>query len=118
MKKLFPRLRTALVLLLALGLAACMLPTSIQKIRENPRDFEGKTVTVSGSVKDVVSLLVVKYFEVDDGSGTLGVVSDKPMPVKGSKVTVTGKVREVASLGNKSLLLLIEDGAKTAENLK
>ena len=118
MNKLFQRLRTPVVLLLALSLAACTLPTSIQKIRENPRDYAGKTVTISGSVKDVVSLLVVKYFEVDDGSGTLGVVSDQPMPVKGTKVNVTGKVREVASLGNKSLLLLIEDGAKSADNLK
>lgn len=98
--------------MLLVTLAACssITPTTIQKIRTNPRDYADKEVTISGTVADSFSLVVVKYFLIDDGTGQMAVVTQKSMPVKGTKVKVTGTLQDVFSLGDQQLLVLIEGG--------
>jgi hypothetical protein len=69
--------------------------TPIKKIIDNPRDYDGKMVTVSGEVTESFSLLVVKYFVVDDGTGTI--TSYRALPKEW--IRVKGKVSEMFSLG-------------------
>ena len=107
--------KTALLLFfLAVAAIACnaILATPIKKIIDNPRDYDGKTVTVSGEVTETFSLFVVKYFVVDDGTGTITVVTDRALPKKGTKIRVKGKVSEMFSLGDTQALVIIEDSDK------
>lgn len=99
--------RPALLLAASL-LAACMPATPIGDILAHPRDYADKTVTVEGEVKNVFSLIVVKYFTLDDGTGSITVITERPLPRKGEKLKVTGTVKEGFSLGDQSLTLIVE----------
>jgi len=41
-----------------------IMATPINKILENPRDYSGKTVKITGEVSEVFGLIVVKYFVI------------------------------------------------------
>lgn len=104
-------------MLIAVGLflatlAACspFVATPIQQIQSNPRQYADKRVRISGTVTETFSLLVLKYFILNDGTGEMYVVTRKTMPAKGEKVKVTGTVRDAFSLGDMQLLVLLEDG--------
>jgi hypothetical protein len=103
--------RTALLLIfLTILLVGCgsLFSTPIGKILENPRDYEDKTVTISGEVTEVFSLLIIKYFTVKDDTGEIVVITEKPLPKPGTKMKVKGTVREAFSLGDKSVVVIIE----------
>mgnify|MGYP000607290458 CR=1 FL=1 len=97
---------------IALPLAACTPRPSIKDITDHPRDYAGKQVQVRGEVKSVFSLIVVKYFTLDDGTGSITVVTEKPLPAKGERLTVKGKVEEGFSLGDQTLTLIVEDSGE------
>lgn len=63
----------------------------IKKILDNPRDYEGKTVTISGEVTDVFSLFVAKSFAVRDKTGEIIVVTERILPKKGGNDKSQGK---------------------------
>src|SRR5574340_743763 len=101
---------TLLLFLLASVSIACsgILATPIKKIIDNPRDYDGKTVTVSGKVTGIFSLFVLKYFVVDDGTGKITVITRKALPKKGTKIRVKGEVSAMFSLGETQALVIIE----------
>ncbi len=82
--------------------------TPIGKILENPRDYAGKTVTVSGEVTEVFSFLVIRYFIIKDKTGEIPVVTEKPLPRVGNKIKVKGTVQEAFSIGDKQLIVIVE----------
>lgn len=104
----------AWVVLVALAATACtgVLPTAIGKLSENPRGYVGKTVTVRGEVTEAVSLLVFKYFEIKDATGTVYVTTTRPLPAVGQKLTVRGVVREL-DLGPLGRIFALEEQAKS-----
>lgn len=98
-----------LPILAALLLAACTPRPSIKEIIDHPRDYAGKQVQIQGEVKSIFSLIVVKYFTLDDGTGSITVVTDKPLPNKGERLTVKGTVEEGFSLGDQTMTLIVEE---------
>lgn len=90
-------------------LMACTRTVPIKSIIDNPRDYADKKVAVEGEVTGAFSLFVVKYFLVNDGTGEIGVVSEKALPNKGQKIRVIGTVKEAFSLGDQTMTILIED---------
>ena len=109
---------TLLLLILASVAIACsgIFPTPISRIIENPRDYDGKTVTVSGEVAETFAFFVLKYFVLDDKTGTITVITQKPLPRKGAKIRVKGEVKEMFSLGDTQALVIIEDSGKKNES--
>ncbi len=100
--------------MIVIFLFACdnLKPASIAKIQDNPRDYAGKIVTIEGTVTEVFSLLIVKYFIVNDSTGEIAVVTRKPLPKTGKKITVRGRVEEAFSLGDQQLLVVVESEDK------
>ena len=89
------RLAIALAVLAALALGlACdqLLATKIGDVLKDPRGYEGKEITISGTVVEVVDIILHKGFVVDDGTGQLKVVTSRMLPVKGQKITVKGVI--------------------------
>ena len=82
--------------------------TDIGKILQNPRDYTGKTVTISGEVTEVFSFLVIRYFIVRDKTGEIAVVTERPLPKRGNKIKVKGRVEEAFSIGDKQLIVIVE----------
>jgi hypothetical protein len=108
MKRRAIRLGILCVLVMALSACGGMSSTPIGKIVDNPREYAGKIVTISGEVGDTFSLVVVKYFTVKDATGELPVVTRRPLPKKGTRIEVRGKVEEAFSIGDRQLLVLVE----------
>jgi hypothetical protein len=91
--------RVALALLLGAALSACASSTSINRILAEPQRYANRDVRVTGRVLTSASVLGRGAYQIDDGSGTLWVVSERGVPRKGARVRVTGKVRDAFDLG-------------------
>ncbi len=83
--------------------------SKIKEILDHPRDFENKEVAIYGTVTNTVSLLVVKYFEIQDDTGAIGVVTDRVLPIKGQRLKVTGHM-VVIEVGTERWIMLRETG--------
>lgn len=107
------RTRVFVVLLaVGAGLAApsChrLFATRIAAIESNLARYDGRTVYVFGKVKERIDLPMVKCYVVDDGSGTIGVVTGKPLPHIGDTVNPKGRVNASFKIGKRPLIALIE----------
>jgi hypothetical protein len=89
-----------------------LMSTKIGDIRNNPRHYADKEVAVSGKVTGAFSLVVVKYFTLQDDSGDITIVTERPLPKTGERLTVKGVVREAFSIGNETVLVIIEEPEK------
>jgi len=85
---------------LGLALTACASSQSINTLMAEPNRYANRDVTVNGTVVHSVSVLGHGTYRIEDGTGTLWVVSTKGVPRKGARVKVTGKIRDVADLGS------------------
>jgi hypothetical protein len=91
----------AAILAAALGLALSGCATkTINQIMAEPSRYNNEEVTIKGTVTESVSLLGHGSYRLDDGTGSLWVVSKKGVPRKGARVKVSGKIRDVADLGS------------------
>jgi hypothetical protein len=110
--------RAALVALAAVSVA-CQ-ETTVNKLMAEPHKYADKDVGLKGQVVDSASLLGQGAYRLDDGTGTIWIVSKKGVPRKGARVAVRGRVRDVVNVGDViklpvqvgSGLVLIEDDHK------
>jgi len=107
MKRIFPY---ASVVLLFLILSQCswLMSTKIADIKNRPRHYAGKEVTISGEVTETFSLVVVKYFTLKDDTGEITIITERPLPKEGEHLTVKGTVQEAFSIGSESMLVIVE----------
>ena len=93
--------RAGLMLLLgAVSLSALgCATTTISKILAEPQRYRQNDVHLAGNVTESVSLLGQGAYKLDDGTGTIWVVSTHGVPRKGAEVKVKGKIRDVVDLG-------------------
>jgi hypothetical protein len=116
--KYVPRIVLVFFLLanLACGVAYSLTPTKIKDVLDHPRDFEGKDITLNGVVTNAVSLLLVKYYEIQDGTGNIKIITDKLLPSRGEKLTVTGRMT-VVELGTERWVVLRESQSYPGQNI-
>ena len=107
MKHNLPKVLSFLAVLI-LSQCSGLLSTKIGDITNKPRHYADKEVTVSGEVTEAFSLVVVKYFTLRDNTGEIAIVTDRALPKEGEHLTVKGVVREAFSIGNQSLLVIVE----------
>lgn len=97
-----------LVLLTGLLTAACPKRTSIADIEANPSRFTNKEVAVAGTVRDSygASIPFIKemggIYKVDDGTGSIWVLTNKSVPQKGAQIGVKGKVQSVVTFSGRN----------------
>jgi hypothetical protein len=92
-----------------LGLAAAVLSgllaggcarTTINRILAEPNRYRQREVTLKGDVTRSVSLLGRGAYKLDDGTGTIVIVSDSGVPRQGARVKARGRIVDVADVGN------------------
>ena len=109
-----------LALASALWLTGCVSSVRIAEIKTDPGRYEHKTVAVKGTVTSTfgVALVPFQYYNIDDGTGEIAVLSrgTRSVPAKGARVEVKGRVGEVASFGSRSIGLHIEEESRKARN--
>ena len=91
-------------------LTGCAGTTRIGTILDDPSAYDGREVRVEGEVTESVGVpLVGGTYQVDDGTGSLTVVSDEGgVPREGADVSVVGTFRALFTLGARSLSVLQE----------
>jgi hypothetical protein len=111
----------ALLLTLILGIGflatACPTRTSIGDIEADPARFYDKDVAVAGTVRDSygVSIPLIKngqggIYKVDDGTGSIWVMTQKSVPSKGARLGIKGKIQNGVNYNGKNYgLVLVED---------
>lgn len=97
-------------LILAVGLfaAACPSRTSIANIESNPSKYYDKEVAVAGTVETSYGLSIPiigrggGIYKVDDGSGSIWVVTERSVPSKGARVGVKGRIQNGINYNGKN----------------
>ncbi len=94
---------SGLVLALAIFAAGCPSRTDIGKIAGNPSKYMDKDVAIAGRVTNSFGIpLVGGVYKLDDGTGSMWVVTNRGVPSKNSQVGVKGRIQEGLSFGGKN----------------
>jgi len=90
----------ALMIFAAPGCSA----TKIGDITANSSQYEGKDLTIKGTVGDTAwfALLGKGAYQLGDGSGNIWVVTSQPPPQKGQSISAEGTIQSAFSLGEQS----------------
>jgi hypothetical protein len=109
------RRRYCLFLALAgavLFLMACEQKT-IHSIMLDPHRYANQEVGVAGKVVASYAVMGHGAYEVDDGTGTLWVISNNGVPRQGAHVAVKGTIRDIFSLGDLVALLKLPESVRS-----
>jgi len=111
------RLGHYLFLVMVLAGAVLFLPGCEQKTIHNilvdPRRYASQEVGVAGKVVRSYAVLDHGAYEVDDGTGTLWVISKTGVPREGARVAVKGTIRDAFSLGELGSILKLPDSIRS-----
>ena len=84
---------------LALSAAGCA-STTINRVLAEPQRYRNDDVRLRGDVVESMSLLGHGAYKLDDGTGTIWVVSRRGVPRRGARVEVRGEVKDVVDIGS------------------
>lgn len=99
----------SLILISATFLTACPNRETISKINSDPGRYQGKEVGIAGTVRDSYGFLGTGAYELDDGTGSIWVITKSGVPSTGSKVGAKGRVRTGFSFGGRSFGTILEE---------
>jgi len=102
--------RIALAAALLVGLlAGCKSATPIKTLLDDPGRFDKQVVRVSGTVSHAVGAIGYGAFQLNDGSGTITVVTKtEGAPRDGAQVGVEGEFRSAFTVGTESVAVILE----------
>jgi hypothetical protein len=105
--------RMIAVLLSTLMLASCAARgVRIAQLKDQPSKYDDQTISVTVVVTSSwgIPLMPFQFYNVDDGSGEITVLSRTGRaPSKGARVQVKGTLNEIGSFGTRSVGLHIEE---------
>jgi len=104
------RLSIAPAIALSLALVAgCKSTTPIKTLLDDPPRYDHQTVRIAGTVGHSIGVLGYGVYQVDDGTGTLTVVTKEGgAPREGASVGVEGEFRSAFTLGPQTAAALLE----------
>lgn len=104
----------ALILALVFLVSGCSIYPSISKIKDDPQKYEDKKISIKGKVVETIGIPLIQngIFQMDDGTGTIWIVSEKRRPARGDKVTVKGIVKTGFSFNERSFGTVIIEAEK------
>ena len=105
----------SLLLIGTVFFTACPNRETISKINADPGRYQGKEVGIAGTVSDSYGILGTGAYELDDGTGSIWVVTRHGVPSRGSKVGAKGRVRTGFSLGGRSFGTVLEESDRRTE---
>ncbi|MBV9956898.1 MAG: hypothetical protein JO360_00700 [Acidobacteria bacterium] len=105
----------SLILVGTLFFTACPNRESISKINADPGRYRNKEVAIGGTVRDSYGFLDSGAYEIDDGSGTIWVITRRGVPSRGSQVGAKGRVRTGFNFGGRSFGTILEESDRRAK---
>lgn len=108
-------MRSAAIVAGIFFLVGCAGTRPIGHLLDDPYRFDGKVVRVEGRVVQAAGALGYGAYRVDDGTGTLYVVSDgRGVPREGARVRVKGRFESVLTVGRTAVAGLLERRRRAA----
>lgn len=99
----------SLVALMALVIVAAACTTPIGELKANPGKYEGKVVTIKGTVTASANIVFIKGFWIEDGTGKILVSPKGAVPKEGEVVTVKGRLDQLVAVGSSSTVIFKEE---------
>ena len=107
----------SLVVLVGLFAAACPERVSIADIEANPSKYYNKEVAIAGVAQTSfgISIPIISngqggIYKIDDGTGSIWVITKRGVPSKGAQLGVKGKIQNGVTYKGKNYgLVLIEE---------
>src|SRR5688572_464054 len=93
------RRRTLAAVVLAGMAASGCAGTTINKILAEPDRYRQREVTLKGGVVHSVSVLGRGAYKLNDGTGTIVVVSQSGVPRRGAEIKAKGRIIDVVDIG-------------------
>lgn len=102
--------RLGMVALALLAVASCdrLMATRISKIAAQPAEYQGKDVTIYGTVSERIDIPSLKCYVLSDGDASIGVVTRGRLPLVGEKAHAKGRFQPSFAIGARKLLVIIE----------
>ena len=97
---------------MVLFLSGCEQKT-IKHILADPHRYATQEVGVAGKVVSSYSVLDHGAYEVDDGTGTLWVISSTGVPREGARVGVKGTIHDGFNLGELGAILKLPEAVRS-----
>lgn len=92
-----------LVLVAALFATACPSRTNISKINADTSKYVNKDVVIAGRVTNSFGIAMIGgIYQLDDGTGSIWVLTNNSVPSKNSEVGVKGRIQEGLNYGGKN----------------
>lgn len=98
----------AILVLLSLVLVGCE-SVKIGDLLADPSRWSNKTVRVTGTVENSFGLMGQGAYAVNDGTGTIWVISRSGVPARGARVEVVGDVFQGAQVGGQSFAVALRE---------
>jgi hypothetical protein len=94
----------SVVLLVLFSTISCAGTTRIGDVLANKAKYEGKEISIKGTVGESAWLVAVKKgtYQLGDGSGTIWIISTQPPPVQGQSISTKGKVQSAFTILDRS----------------
>ena len=86
---------------------------SINQILADPQRYANHDVGIVGRVVKSYSVMGNGFYQVDDGTGKLWVVSKTGVPREGARVAVKGKIRDGFNLGELGSVLKLPEAVRS-----
>jgi hypothetical protein len=115
--RILPGLALAVVVVAAAGCANLGIGvTPAADIKRSPASYEGKEVTLKGTVREVTKLPIVevKSYVLADDTGEITVSTRSAPPAKGDRLIVRGVVSSRAIIGSHSFGLHLSERERSS----
>ena len=105
----------ASLFVLSLAAVGCTEKTiPIGDLTKNSGAYDGKTVQIAGTVKSAAGALGYGVYQLDDGTGTIMVVTESGgAPAQGAKVGVRGVFHSAFTIGTDVVAVVVEKERRT-----
>lgn len=103
------RLAAAWIIGVCLLLVACAETVAIGRVLSDPAHWNNKEVHVQGSVINSMGFMGEGAYRLNDGTGSIWVISNTGVPGRGAKVDVLGTVFQGAEFMGRSFGVAIRE---------
>ncbi|MGH9898186.1 MAG: hypothetical protein ACRD63_03635 [Pyrinomonadaceae bacterium] len=91
-------------------LTACPSQETISRINADPARYRDKEVAIVGQVTDSYGALGTGAFQIDDGTGSLWVITrGGGLPTRGARVGVRGRIYQGFNFGGRNFGLVLKE---------
>lgn len=107
--------RIIILMQLSLCLISCSestRSTTIHRISSNPRDYEGRVLTITGEVTGGLGIPGFSGFVLQDSTGEIGVVTSRATPNIGTQISIHGTIMQLFAFGNERITVFCEEPLK------